>query len=204
MITGTPTAQGTTTHTFTLRDSSTPAQSVQQTLNLTIAPPTAALTITTTSLPNGTVGQVYSRPVQATGGTGPFTWTISAGSLPQNLNFDPTTGVISGTPTRPRRRRTIGYASPIDYDQQPTRSAEHHDDHAPGRNARSILQPDGAGDRDRSQDLEHQRRTVTLTATPNQGSVFEEWRGGPCNKNAGTCQLTLNDNQSANARSEDD
>ncbi|HKY72981.1 MAG TPA: Ig domain-containing protein [Nitrospira sp.] len=98
-ITGTPTAQGTTTHTFSLRDTSVPAQTVQQTLNLTITPPAAALTITTTSLPNGTVGEAYSRPVQATGGTGAFTWTISAGSLPQNLNLNPSTGVISGTPT---------------------------------------------------------------------------------------------------------
>ena len=98
-ITGTPTTEGTTTHAFALRDSSVPAQTVQQTLNLTVAPPPAALTITTTSLPDGTVGQVYSRPVQATGGTGAFTWTISAGSLPPNLTLDPATGVISGTPT---------------------------------------------------------------------------------------------------------
>jgi len=98
-ITGTPTAQGTTTHTFSLRDSSVPAQTVQQTLNVTIVPPAGVLTITTTSLPNGTVGQPYSRPVQATGGSGALTWTISAGSLPANLNLDPNTGVISGTPT---------------------------------------------------------------------------------------------------------
>jgi hypothetical protein len=98
-ISGTPTTQGTTTHTFSLRDSSVPAQTVQQTLNLTIAPPGATLTITTTSLPDGTVGQAYSRPVQATGGTGALTWTISAGTLPRGLNLDRTTGVISGTPT---------------------------------------------------------------------------------------------------------
>ena len=98
-ISGTPTTPGTTTHTFSLRDNSVPAQTVSQTLNLTVAPPAAALTITTTSLPNGTVGQPYSRPVQATGGTGALTWTISAGTLPRNLNLDPATGVISGTPT---------------------------------------------------------------------------------------------------------
>ena len=100
-ISGTPTTQGTTTHAFSLHDNSVPAQTVSQTLNLTVAPPAAALTITTTSLPNGTVGQPYSRPVQATGGTGAFTWTISAGTLPANLNLDPSTGVISGTPTAP-------------------------------------------------------------------------------------------------------
>jgi hypothetical protein len=100
-IAGTPTTQGTTTHTFSLRDNSVPAQTVQQTLNLTVTPPAATLTITTTSLPNGTVGIAYSRAVQATGGSGAFTWTISAGTLPANLNLDPASGVIAGTPTTP-------------------------------------------------------------------------------------------------------
>jgi hypothetical protein len=100
-ITGTPTTQGTTAHTFSLHDNSVPAQTVQQTLNLTVAPPAGTLTMTTTSLPNGTVGVPYSRPVQATGGNGTFTWSISAGTLPPNLALDPTTGVISGTPTAP-------------------------------------------------------------------------------------------------------
>ena len=100
-ITGMPTTEGTTAHTFSLRDNSVPAQTVQQTLNLTIAPPAGTLTITTTALPNGTVGVPYSRPVQATGGSGTFTWTISAGALPPNLILDPATGVISGTPTAP-------------------------------------------------------------------------------------------------------
>jgi hypothetical protein len=98
-ITGTPTAQGTTSLTFTLHDSSTPAQSVQQTMNLTIAAAPAVLTITTTSLPAGTVGQAYSRAVQASGGTGSLTWSISAGALPAGLNINSTTGTIAGTPT---------------------------------------------------------------------------------------------------------
>lgn len=100
-IMGTPTTQGTTTHTFSVHDNSVPAQVVQQTLTLTVTPPAGTLTITTTSLPNGTVGVSYSRPVQATGGSGAFTWTITIGQLPQNLNLDPNTGVISGTPTTP-------------------------------------------------------------------------------------------------------
>lgn len=97
-ITGTPTAQGTSSHTFTLRDNSNPSQTVQQTLGLTINTASAGLTITTTSLPNGTVGQAYNQLVQATGGIGALTWSIVAGTLPQNLNLNQTTGVISGTP----------------------------------------------------------------------------------------------------------
>src|SRR5687767_8294194 len=100
-ITGTPTTQATTTHTFTLRDSSAPSQTVQQTLNLTVRPAAAGLAIITTSLPNGTVNQAYNRPVQASGGTQPLTWNIVAGSgtLPPGLNLNSTTGAISGTPT---------------------------------------------------------------------------------------------------------
>ena len=100
-ITGTPTTQATTTHTFTLRDTSAPSQTVQQTLTLTIRPAPAVLAITTTSLPNGTVNQAYNRPVQASGGTPPLTWTIVAGTgtLPPGLNLNSTTGAISGTPT---------------------------------------------------------------------------------------------------------
>ena len=67
-ITGTPTTQATTTHTFTLRDSSAPSQTIQQTLSITIHPAPAVLAITTTSLPNGAVNQAYNRPVQASGG----------------------------------------------------------------------------------------------------------------------------------------
>ena len=100
-ITGTPTTQATTTHTFTLRDSSAPSQTVQQTLSITIHPAPTVLAITTTSLPNGTVNQAYNRPVQASGGTPPLTWNIVAGTgtLPPGLNLNQTTGAISGTPT---------------------------------------------------------------------------------------------------------
>jgi len=100
-ITGTPTTQGTTSHTFSLHDSSNPSQTVQQTLNITITTAPAVLTITTTSLAAGTVGQAYNRAVQASGGTLPLTWSLvaGAGTLPAGLNLNSTTGAIAGTPT---------------------------------------------------------------------------------------------------------
>ena len=98
-ITGTPVTVGTSSHTFTLHDSLSPPQTVQRSLTLTINPIVAVLSITTTSLPDGTVGQAYTQPVHATGGTGALTWSIVAGTLPQNLSLNPMTGVISGTPT---------------------------------------------------------------------------------------------------------
>ena len=99
-ITGTPVTEGTSSLTVTLLDSSSPQQVVQESLTLTINPIPAPLSITTTSLPDGNVGQAYNQPVQATGGTGALTWSLDPGTtLPQNLSLDPTTGVISGTPT---------------------------------------------------------------------------------------------------------
>ncbi|MDR2528058.1 MAG: Ig domain-containing protein [Synergistaceae bacterium] len=52
--------------------------------------------ITTTSLPNGTVGTLYNQTLAATGAT-PITWSVSVGSLPAGLSLSG--GVISGTPT---------------------------------------------------------------------------------------------------------
>jgi hypothetical protein len=98
VISGTPAADGNSTHTFTLGDSSSPVQTVQQSLSLTINTASPDLSITTTSLPNGAVGKAYNENVQSTGGTGTLTWIIVAGALPQNLILNSTTGLISGTP----------------------------------------------------------------------------------------------------------
>jgi len=54
--------------------------------------------ITTTSLASATLGQTnYSQTLQGTGGTTPYTWSISAGVLPKGFSLNALTGVISGT-----------------------------------------------------------------------------------------------------------
>ncbi|RYF78015.1 MAG: DUF11 domain-containing protein [Cytophagaceae bacterium] len=58
-----------------------------------------SLSLTTASLPNGEVGKAYSQTITATGGTTPYSFSVAAGTLPDGLSLNPTTGVISGTPT---------------------------------------------------------------------------------------------------------
>ena len=60
-----------------------------------------APTITTTALPDATVGTPYSASFVASGGTLPYSWSVSAGQLPAGLLLDPSTGAIAGTPTDP-------------------------------------------------------------------------------------------------------
>ena len=59
----------------------------------------AAIAVSPTSLANGTVGTPYSRTVTATGGSGSYTFSVSAGALPPGLALNASSGVISGTPT---------------------------------------------------------------------------------------------------------
>jgi hypothetical protein len=56
------------------------------------------LIISTSSLPDGVVGDPYSAVLMADGGTAPYTWTLNSGSLPDGLGLG-AGGLISGTPT---------------------------------------------------------------------------------------------------------
>ncbi|MGD0133672.1 MAG: aryl-sulfate sulfotransferase [Bryobacteraceae bacterium] len=49
----------------------------------------------------GTVGVSYSSSLTASGGVPPYMFSISAGSLPQGLSLNSSTGAITGAPTRP-------------------------------------------------------------------------------------------------------
>jgi hypothetical protein len=98
-ISGTPTQPG--TFPFTVRATSqtynNPIVYGTQTYSITITG--SPLTITTAGLPGGTVGIVYSQNLAATGGTQPYTWQWTGGSLPGGLVLDAPTGNIHGTPT---------------------------------------------------------------------------------------------------------
>lgn len=94
-ITGTPTATGTFNFTAQVTDAN--SQTATQNFSITIFPP---VVITTTSFPDGTVGQFYSASIQTTGGFQPLSYFISSGSLPPGLTkFHSENNTISGTPT---------------------------------------------------------------------------------------------------------
>ncbi|HXI85223.1 MAG TPA: putative Ig domain-containing protein, partial [Verrucomicrobiae bacterium] len=93
LLSGTPTTA--TTASFTVQ--CTGGSTTTTAFSLTVNPP--PLTITTVSpLPAAMVGVAYSGTFTATGGTTPYTWSISAGSLPAGLTLS-SGGVLSGTPT---------------------------------------------------------------------------------------------------------
>ena len=55
--------------------------------------------IATSALPNAEVGAAYSQLLAAAGGTPPYSWTVKTGALPAGIGLNPSTGLISGTPT---------------------------------------------------------------------------------------------------------
>jgi hypothetical protein len=94
VITGTPKTAGGFSIPVSLHDST--GATFSQTYRLVVFP---AVSITTTSLANGSPGTFYSSQVAATGGSLPYAWSVSAGTLPPGLGLAASNGQISGTPT---------------------------------------------------------------------------------------------------------
>ncbi len=94
VVSGTPTTAATSNFTITATDglSATGSRAYSVTIN-------AAITVNPVTLPNGTVGTAYSQTVSATGGTGSYTFSVSAGTLPAGLSLNAATGAITGSPT---------------------------------------------------------------------------------------------------------
>jgi T5SS/PEP-CTERM-associated repeat protein len=89
-ISGTPTATGTT---FRVRVTGSDALYAERTFSL----PVIAFTLGGW-LPGGTISGAYSQTLLATGGTGPYSWLVTGGSLPPGVTLD-AGGLVSGTPT---------------------------------------------------------------------------------------------------------
>ncbi len=99
LISGTPTAPGSESFTVTVTDSATPSPDVA-TQSITIKVGPAQLISISTSLPGTYAGEYYDGELEASGGTAPYTWSITTGSLPPGLTLDASTGVVTGDTTQ--------------------------------------------------------------------------------------------------------
>lgn len=95
ILSGTPTTAGVFTVSVQVTDNK--AATATQSLEITIAP-SALVIATDATLPEGTVAATYSQTLLASGGTLPYTWSLSRGTLPGGLTLNGA-GVLSGTPT---------------------------------------------------------------------------------------------------------
>ena len=101
---GSPSTPGTDSVTVTLTDTNFPFVTATKTYTgVVISPGVTISTPAAGALASGTVGTAYAgATITATGGTSPFTWSLSTGSLPAGLNLGNSTTAtvaISGTPT---------------------------------------------------------------------------------------------------------
>lgn len=94
---GTPQNAG--TFSFTIQVTDQTKATASKSFSVTVNAP--SLTITTGAfLPAAPAGVSYSQKFSVTGGTPPYTWTMTTGSVP-GLTFDGAQATLSGTPTTP-------------------------------------------------------------------------------------------------------
>jgi len=92
---GQPATVGTAAFTITATDS-TPGGSFSgsQSYSLTVTAP--VITVAPTTLPSGAVGLAYTQELSGHGGSGPYTYAVTGGTLPAGLAL--TAGNLAGTP----------------------------------------------------------------------------------------------------------
>ncbi|MFN7974255.1 MAG: putative Ig domain-containing protein [Acidobacteriota bacterium] len=93
ILSGTPTTAGSFNFTVTATDSASCSGSQPYTIVIG----NCGLTLSPTTLPNGTIGVPYSQTITASGGTAPYTFAVTAGALPGGLALS-AGGILSGTP----------------------------------------------------------------------------------------------------------
>ncbi|WP_349961798.1 putative Ig domain-containing protein [Rhizobium sp. ZPR3] len=96
-ITYTPNASYAGPDSFTYTATNAGGTSTPATVTITVGTPT--ITLSPSTLAFGAIATAYSQAVSATGGSSPYTYAITAGSLPSGLSLSSSTGAITGTPT---------------------------------------------------------------------------------------------------------
>jgi type VI secretion system secreted protein VgrG len=97
LLSGTPTTAGSST--VVIRGTDANGCFAERTYVIAIAPASCpVITISPATLPSGTVGVPYSQTLSGSGGTAPYIFAVSSGTLPAGLTLTPA-GLLSGTPT---------------------------------------------------------------------------------------------------------
>src|SRR5207245_9435345 len=78
-LSGTPTVAGSFPFTVAVKDAASASASASLSINVVSVPP---LQVTSSQLPGGTVGSAYIATLNASGGTSPYSWSVSSGALP--------------------------------------------------------------------------------------------------------------------------
>jgi uncharacterized protein YhjY with autotransporter beta-barrel domain len=99
-LSGTPTAGGSYAFTVTATDATTTANGGPYTASrsYTLSVAAAVVTIAPTALPDGRYEAAYSQALTATGGTAPYSFVVTAGTLPAGMTLS-ASGTLAGTPT---------------------------------------------------------------------------------------------------------
>jgi hypothetical protein len=90
ILSGTATATG--SYTFTVKSTDAFSSNKSVSYTIVISAPTIALTPAT--LPNGAVGVAYSQSLTASGGTAPYTYSLTGGTLPCNRRYGRTRAIF--------------------------------------------------------------------------------------------------------------
>ena len=101
VVSGTPSAGGSFGFTVTATDSSAAASggpySISRAYTLSVA--AATVTVSPASLPGGQSGIAFGQTLTASGGTAPYSYAVTGGTLPAGVTLS-TSGTLAGTPTQ--------------------------------------------------------------------------------------------------------
>jgi hypothetical protein len=122
-ICGVPAVSGLSTFTLRATDPANTANAADAPLSLAVAPPPPdAVIVDTTTLPRVRMAAIYGATLHASGGSGTYAWSVSAGAMPPGLSMDPAAGTIAGIPSESGRFtfsvRATDAVNPSRYDEQ--------------------------------------------------------------------------------------